>query len=85
MELENLRSKIDKIDLEIIHLLSQRFEVSRKIGEFKKLKSLPVVDESRWTSLLRDRIEMAKSEGLPDDLIQELFEIIHKHSIRSQN
>ena len=34
--LKNLREKIDKIDIELIKLFAERFEVVKKVGEWKK-------------------------------------------------
>jgi chorismate mutase type II len=34
--LKNLREKIDKIDIELLKLFAERFEVVKKVGEWKK-------------------------------------------------
>ena len=36
--LKNLREKIDKIDIELLRLFAERFEVVKKVGEWKKTK-----------------------------------------------
>lgn len=47
MTLEELREKIDALDLEIVHLLVERFKVAQQIGEYKLRNSLPVLDRAR--------------------------------------
>jgi chorismate mutase len=52
MSLDDLRKKIDTIDIAIIELLAKRFAVVKKIGEYKKLHTLPALDISRWNELV---------------------------------
>ena len=47
-ELQNYRESIDKIDIQIIELLSKRFEVVKKVGEYKKLHNIPPLQPERW-------------------------------------
>ncbi|ALV62720.1 Chorismate mutase I [Thermococcus sp. 2319x1] len=47
-----MRRRIDEIDKEIIHLLQERFEIARKIGEVKLKSGLPVYDPKREEEVL---------------------------------
>lgn len=47
MQLNELRKEIDAIDKEMCHLFEKRMNVVKKIGEYKKLHNLPVLDETR--------------------------------------
>ena len=40
-ELEALRSSIDNLDASLIFILSERFKLTRKVGELKATKSYP--------------------------------------------
>ena len=42
MELQQLRQKIDDIDKELICLFTQRMEISKAIGAYKKERDLPI-------------------------------------------
>ena len=35
MELNQLRQQIDKIDIELLKLFAQRFEIVKRVGEWK--------------------------------------------------
>lgn len=51
MSIEELRTKIDEIDYQILSLLSQRLRIAKKIGELKGIKGAPVKDEKRESTL----------------------------------
>lgn len=46
-ELDKLREEIDKLDLIIASTYAQRLEVVRKIGEYKKVNNVAVLDSGR--------------------------------------
>lgn len=50
-KLQEYRQEIEKIDKEIFKLLSERMEISSKIGEFKKENNLPIFDAKREEEL----------------------------------
>ncbi|MCB1085328.1 MAG: chorismate mutase [Chlamydiia bacterium] len=74
MELEDLRKEIDRLNQEIIFLLSKRKEVTLKIAQVKKEQDLPILDEEREKKQ-RLRIEtLARKQGLNPQVIATLFE-----------
>lgn len=79
-----LRSEIDDIDDELLQLLARRMNVSTQIGEYKKEKGLTVVQMDRWKQILTAHIESGENLGLSKELIEKVFEAIHKASIKSQ-
>ena len=83
-ELLALRSEIDEIDRELIHILARRMNVSAQIGEYKKRKGLTVVQMERWKQILADHLETGAELGLSKELIIKVFEAIHQASIRRQ-
>lgn len=82
--LQELRNQIDNIDDELIRLLARRSEISSKIGIIKKEHNLTVLQLDRWNSILSSHIEKGKILGLKEELIKDIFEIIHKDSIDRQ-
>ncbi len=81
MELENLRCEIDKIDKEIIELLWKRFVLVNNVAEYKKTNNLAPFQASRWQNMLDERIRLGKQTSLPEELIVEIWEAIHKHAL----
>jgi chorismate mutase len=83
-KLEELRSEIDKIDAELMHILARRMEVVDEIGNYKRENNITVLQLNRWNEILRDRLRMGTRQGMPGEFIQYLLEIIHTESIRRQ-
>jgi prephenate dehydrogenase len=80
----DLRSMIDRCDKQILGALSHRIQLARKIGTLKKHQDTPVSDPDRERRMMLQREEWGKSLGLPEDLIEEIFAVIVKHSCRIQ-
>lgn len=82
--LQELRTQIDNIDDELLKLLARRSEISSKIGVIKKENNLTVLQLDRWNSILSNHIERGKKLGLKEELVKEIYELIHKDSIDRQ-
>jgi prephenate dehydrogenase len=80
----DLRSMIDRYDKQILAALGHRIETVRKIGKLKMNQSAPVVDSDRERRMMLPRREWGKSLGLPEELVDEIFAAILKHSSRIQ-
>lgn len=83
-QLELLRAKIDKIDTRILEVLAERMDVVRSIGEYKKENGLTVLQIKRWSDIFENRLKNGLSMGLTEELIQQLYELIHLQSIQLQ-
>lgn len=82
--LEELRSEIDKIDAELLHILSRRMDVVDEIGKYKKENNITILQLKRWSNILSDRLNTGTNLGLNKDFLQNLLEIVHTESIRRQ-
>jgi prephenate dehydrogenase len=80
----DLRNMIDRYDKQLLTALGHRIEIARRIGKLKMNQSAPVVDPDRERRLKLQRREWGKSLSLPDEMIEELFSVILKHSSRIQ-
>ena len=81
-KLEALRVEIDECDKHIIKHLVRRFELARKVGIYKAIHSLPVLDETRETQILADRNRQASEIG--DYPVEEIFRLIIEESRQVQ-
>ncbi len=79
-----LRKKIDKIDLEILNLLKNRFEVTNEVWEIKKQSNVPFLQKTRWEELLNEKIERAKSLWIDEDMVKTIWNAIHISSLKNQ-
>jgi chorismate mutase/prephenate dehydrogenase len=71
-----LRNEIDKIDHQILGLLSQRNRVVEEVAKVKKTTGFGIRDFARETYLLADRGERAVQSGLSSEVVESLFRVI---------
>ncbi len=83
-QLEELRSQIDSIDYQIVDLIAARLNVSAKMGEYKCLNNVTVLQMERWLEILRTRIAHGKAQGLDTSFVEMLMKLLHQESIRKQ-
>ncbi len=82
--LTELRSQIDKLDDELLELLSRRMRVSRDIGQYKKEHNMPVLQTRRYEELLARRAGQAVEMGMDREFMRTVLQAIHEESIRQQ-
>lgn len=83
-ELKKLRDEIDTLDWEFIEVVAKRFQVVQKVGELKQRHSLEVFHADRWDTMKERNKAMAEENHISEALINDLFEVIHKHSMALQ-
>ncbi|PIV46021.1 chorismate mutase [bacterium (Candidatus Moisslbacteria) CG02_land_8_20_14_3_00_36_53] len=77
-DLKKYRKIIDSLDKKLIWILSQRFKVTQKIGEYKAKNNLPIQDKKREEEALESRKSLAQKLNLDPDLISEIFKLVFK-------
>ena len=82
--LTELRSQIDKLDDELLELLTRRMRVSRDIGQYKKEHNMTIVQTNRYNEILDKRGAQAALCGMSADFAAQIFEHIHEESVRQQ-
>ncbi|MDA3032806.1 MAG: chorismate mutase [Actinomycetota bacterium] len=84
LQLAEYRSSIDNIDAALVHLLAERFKVTKAVGRYKAAAELPPADPVREEIQIARLRLMAKAAGL-DLAFTEKFlrfivaEVIHHH------
>jgi prephenate dehydrogenase len=81
---QDLRTVIDRQDRQLMSVLARRFDGVRKIGKLKQYQSTPVFDADREKRMMVERSDWGKSLALPEEMIDERFAVILKHSSRLQ-
>ena len=71
MDINELRSKIDEIDAQLVELFKARMNVAADIAEYKRLNNMRVLDPSRERALLEKVSELAGDEF--DDYTRTLY------------
>lgn len=83
-QLYRLRTLIDEIDEELLHLLAKRNAIVQEIGKLKDKYGIQYLQWKRWIELLRQRLNLAQKLGLPLQYIYELFHHLHMMAIETQ-
>ena len=83
-QLAEYRASIDNIDAALVHLLAERFKITKAVGPYKKDAQLPPADPGREEIQIARLRTLAEDAGL-DPAFTEKFlrlvvaEVIHHH------
>ena len=83
-ELSKLRLALDGLDDQLIELLKNRFDLIENIAQVKDKDGLSIFQMNRWVKLVTERTASAEQAGLNEDLIHEIFALLHKYSVDHQ-
>lgn len=85
VSLEELRGRIDEIDLQLLSLLGKRMGLSEKVAAIKRDNNMSIFRLKRWEVLLNDRMERGERLKLNREFVKDLFELIHEQSMEVQD
>jgi len=85
MSMEEVRSEVKKVDLEILKLLARRMELVSQILEEKKKLGLSINDERQNELVLKRAMDKATELGLDTAAVKSLFQTIIDMSINRQH
>ncbi len=80
--LDSYRHSIDNIDAAIIHLLAERFKITRRVGEYKRVHDLPPADPAREEQQIAHLRELARVADLDPEFGEKLIRFIISEVIR---
>lgn len=83
--LEEMRSRIDGIDADLLSLIRKRMDVAQKIGQYKKQNQITIYQKERWEEIRLSRTKIAKDLGLSEAFMKPYLDALHLESIRQQN
>lgn len=78
------REQIDEIDEKIIHLISKRFDVVKKIGKKKMILHEPIVQTDRKNELFKNVEISANKCNVSTTLVEAIYQLIHDESVKYQ-
>ncbi len=84
MKLDDYRKKLERIDKKIILLLSERSDVSKAIGSLKFKNKTEIEQEEYWKISSAKRDELISETGLDRKMVENIFKIIRRQSIKIQ-
>jgi chorismate mutase len=81
-QLKKFRASIDNLDAALIHILAERFRITKAVGEYKATHALPPADPAREQKQVeRLRAKAAEAE-LDPDFAEKLLNFIIREVIR---
>lgn len=83
-KLEELRTEVDKLDVELLQILAKRLEIIDEIGNYKKENDITILQMKRWAGIIEDRLSIGSELGLDKEFLKRMLNIIHKESIQRQ-
>lgn len=83
-KITQFRTLIDNLDTQTLHLLSERMEIVRKIGLYKKESNIAILQIERWLNVREGALKKAASSNLSESFVEDIINTIHKESIRQQ-
>lgn len=84
LDLSSLRNELDKIDDNILELISKRFDVTTNIAIFKKENGLEIFQPEREKQLLNSKLELGNEFGLNNNFVGKFFQMIMDESKSKQ-
>lgn len=82
--IENLRHKIDEVDLELLNLLARRMRIAEDIGRYKSRNNISILQTVRWNEILERGYTQGRQRGLNDEFIERFLSAVHQESIAHQ-
>lgn len=82
--MDDLRTRIDAIDNDLLELLATRMKISDEIGKYKRQNNITILQPGRWDQLLENVFEKGRERGLDREFLEKVFQAIHQASIDRQ-
>ncbi|MFM6949939.1 MAG: chorismate mutase [Novosphingobium sp.] len=80
--LAGFRSSIDNIDAALIHILAERFRITKAVGDYKAEKNLPASDPSREERQIARLRQLASEANLDPEFSEKFLRFIIQEVIR---
>ncbi|MEM7299606.1 MAG: chorismate mutase [Pseudomonadota bacterium] len=80
--LKDLRQSIDNFDAALIHILAERFRITKAVGELKAKYDLPPADPSREKRQVERLRRLADESSLDPDFAEKFLEFVIHEVIR---
>ena len=84
-DINELRSKMDEITIEMIKMLKTRNEIAREIGKIKKNIGKVITDESREDNLRIKIISLCKELNFEEPIATKFLNFLLNESIKVQS
>lgn len=81
-QLADFRKSIDNFDAALIHILAERFRVTKAVGALKASADLPPSDPARETEQIERLRRLAERADLDPDFAEKFLEFVIREVIQ---
>ncbi len=81
-DLARFRASIDNLDAAVIHLLAERFKLTKAVGAYKAEHDLPPADPAREKQQIQRLRALAETAQLDPDFAEKLLNFIIEEVIQ---
>lgn len=81
-ELLTMRASIDNLDACLIHLMAERFKITKRIGKLKAEHNMPAGDSAREAEQVARLRELAVESHLDPEFAEKLLNFIVSEVVR---
>lgn len=81
-ELLRLRGSIDNLDAAIIHIMAERFKITKRVGYLKAEVGLPASDPRREARQIERLRDLAEQADLDPEFAEKLLNFIVSEVVR---
>ena len=72
-QLDDLRSKIEQLDRELVDLIGRRRDLAVEVGRRKQKLGLPIMDPQQEAKVVRRAAEIARELGVDEELTRDVI------------
>ncbi|AKB85324.1 chorismate mutase [Methanococcoides methylutens] len=83
--IDEVRSKIEKLDQDIISLIAERTDLAEEVLESKKEEHRSINDDTQNQVVLDRAANIATEKNLDSGAVKEIYEILIRMSIERQH
>jgi chorismate mutase len=83
--LEDYRSTLDAIDLELLDSIHRRLDIVSAIAHFKREHSIPMMQPTRIGIVTERAVEYGLANGISVEYLKSLYELIIEESCRLED
>ncbi|MGB3723750.1 MAG: chorismate mutase [Pacificimonas sp.] len=80
--LSQYRASIDNIDAALVHILAERFRITKAVGEYKAAEGLPPADKTREAAQIERLRALAAGANLDPEFSEKFLRFIVAEVIR---
>ena len=81
-QLVELRGSIDNLDAALVHIMAERFKITKRVGELKAAHGLPAADPSREARQIARLRTLAQQADLDPEFAEKLLNFIVSEVVR---